>query len=165
MDYGFFNTRWGGMAIACNAKGVTAALLCTSPEQATTVMQQRFTNVELHRVQSDDKRFVSIVEAIDSCLTTEVDLTVSGTEFQQTVWRQLCDIPRSQTTTYADIARKIGRPKAVRAVGHAIGANPIAIIVPCHRVLRSDGGMGGYYWGVEMKERLLDYEQLTRDNK
>jgi O-6-methylguanine DNA methyltransferase len=85
-------------------------------------------------------------------------ISIDGTPFQQRVWRSLITIPSGKTVSYKDIANDIGAPKAVRAVGSAIGKNPISILIPCHRVLRSDGGIGGYLWGTEMKQRLLDDE-------
>ena len=88
-----------------------------------------------------------------------VDLSRS-TEFQRKVWRTLQTIPYGQTRTYAWVAGKIGRPKAVRAVGAACGANPVPLIMPCHRVLRSDGSLGGFSAGLEWKKRLLALERL-----
>ena len=82
-----------------------------------------------------------------------------GTEFQQAVWNALQQIPVGVTTTYAKIADAINRPKAVRAVGTAIGANPIAFLIPCHRVIRTDGGLGGYRWGLEIKKMMLEWEK------
>lgn len=87
-----------------------------------------------------------------------VNLDLYGTPFQLAVWQALLDIPEGQKTTYADLARQIGKPDAVRAVGNAIGKNPVAVLVPCHRVVRTDGSLGGYAWGVEVKSRLLAAE-------
>ena len=75
------------------------------------------------------------------------------------VWNALCEIPAGSTTTYAQIAQKVGKPKAVRAVGTAIGANPVAWFIPCHRVLRSDGALGGFRWGLELKVKMLEREK------
>jgi AraC family transcriptional regulator, regulatory protein of adaptative response / methylated-DNA-[protein]-cysteine methyltransferase len=88
----------------------------------------------------------------------DLPLDIRGTAFQKQVWQALQKIPYSQTRTYTDIARDIAKPQAVRAVGNACGANPIALIVPCHRVLRSDGSLGGYRWGIERKQKLLIQE-------
>jgi methylated-DNA-[protein]-cysteine S-methyltransferase len=90
--------------------------------------------------------------------TFSVPVASSGTPFQHQVWAALADVPAGRTTTYADIARAIDRPAAVRAVGTAIGRNPICIIVPCHRVLASNGGLGGYVAGLERKQQLLELE-------
>src|SRR5262249_45518316 len=90
-------------------------------------------------------------------------LDVRGTAFQQQVWRALRKIPAGRTRSYAEVARSIGRPEATRAVAGACGANPTALVVPCHRVVQSDGGLGGYHWGVERKRRILDAERKTHD--
>ena len=87
-----------------------------------------------------------------------VSVWVRGTNFQVQVWRALLAVPAGTTTTYSEIARKIGRPTAMRAVGSAIGANPVAIVIPCHRVLRTDGGLGGYHWGEGRKVAALALE-------
>jgi methylated-DNA-[protein]-cysteine S-methyltransferase len=92
---------------------------------------------------------------------TPFDLT-AGTEFQRKVWRTLCQIPRGQTRSYAWVAKKIDKPKAVRAVGAACGANPVPIIIPCHRVIASDGSLGGFSAGLTLKKRLLALEVSNR---
>lgn len=94
----------------------------------------------------------------------DLRLNASGTRFQQQVWQQLLTIPIGHTCTYGDIARNINNPKAVRAVGAANGRNPIAIIVPCHRVIGSDGSLTGYAWGISLKQRLLTLEKTMRTN-
>lgn len=88
----------------------------------------------------------------------DVPLDLRGTPFQLRVWEALRGIPRGEMTTYAEIARRIGCPQSARAVGNAVGANPIAVFVPCHRVVRSDGMPGGYRWGIGRKKALLDIE-------
>lgn len=89
-------------------------------------------------------------------------LDPEGTKFQLKVWRALQTITYGQTTTYQEIANKIGQPSAVRAVANAIGANPIAIIIPCHRVILSDASLGGYRWGAEVKQELLKLESANK---
>lgn len=88
-----------------------------------------------------------------------VGVTLYGTPFQMTVWRALTDIPRGSVCTYGDIARKIRKPRAVRAVGTAVGANPVSLLVPCHRVLPAAGGVGNYGWGADAKKALLKKEK------
>jgi len=92
----------------------------------------------------------------------ELPLDLGGSAFQRAVWEALQRIPYGETSTYGQIAVEIGRPSAVRAVGRANGANPVAIIVPCHRVIASGGALGGYAWGVELKRFLLDLEKSRR---
>jgi len=89
----------------------------------------------------------------------DVSVALLGTDFQRSVWEMLIRVPRGDTTTYSDIARQVQRPKAVRAVGTAVGANPVAYLIPCHRVLRQDGGIGGYHWGLSRKEAMLARER------
>ena len=89
-------------------------------------------------------------------------LDIRGTPFQFSVWEQLCAIPRGETRSYSEIARRIGRPRAIRAVGTANGANPVSILIPCHRALRASGHLGGYRWGLERKRRLLELEAMRQ---
>ncbi|HVF32598.1 MAG TPA: methylated-DNA--[protein]-cysteine S-methyltransferase [Acidimicrobiales bacterium] len=93
--------------------------------------------------------------------TFDVELDLVGTPFQVEVWTALCAIPYGETISYAELARRIGRPAAVRAVGSANGRNPVSIIVPCHRVIGADGRLTGYGWGTERKAWLLDHERPT----
>ena len=101
-------------------------------------------------------RVVGFVEAPGVGL--DLPLDVRGTAFQQRVWQALRDIPPGSTASYAEIAERIGSPKSVRAVAQACGANALAVAIPCHRVVRSDGGLSGYRWGVERKSALLKRE-------
>lgn len=115
------------------------------------------------------KRFVGAVirEADSSSGLSTLDLSsvdrlcLVGTPFQRSVWRALLDVKQGSLTTYSALAERIGHPLAVRAVGSAVGRNPISILIPCHRVVRLDGGIGGYYWGEEMKRRILDSENIV----
>ena len=95
----------------------------------------------------------------------ELPLSLEGTEFQLSVWHKLQEIPYGATVSYGDIAKRIDKPKAVRAVGAANGRNPIPIIVPCHRVIRKDGDLGGYHWGITRKQAIIGWEvgQLAGD--
>ena len=101
-------------------------------------------------------RVVGFVEAPD--LGLDLPLDVRGTAFQQRVWQALQEIPVGQTVSYAEIARRVGSPKAVRAVAGACAANSLAVAIPCHRVVRNNGSLSGYAWGLERKRKLLDRE-------
>ena len=90
--------------------------------------------------------------------TQPLDVVVSGTEFELTVWRALCEIPRGMVVTYSELASAIGRPKAARAVGSAIGRNGVAVLIPCHRVVPGSGGVGQFRWGASVKRALIDWE-------
>jgi O-6-methylguanine DNA methyltransferase len=112
----------------------------------------------------DEAPFKDVAQQLDEYFagerrTFDVDLDLVGTPFQVEVWRALCDIPFGETASYGELARRIGRPAAVRAVGAANGRNPVSIIVPCHRVIGADGSLTGYGWGTENKRWLLDHER------
>ena len=92
---------------------------------------------------------------------TDLPLDLHGTPFQRAVWAALREIPPGCTATYAEVAARIGRPGAARAVARACAANPVALLVPCHRVVRGDGSIGGYRWGLPLKQRLLDRERAA----
>lgn len=94
-----------------------------------------------------------------------IKLDVTGTDFQLQVWRELQNIPFGHTATYQEIAGRIGKPNAVRAVATAIGQNPVAMLIPCHRVIHSDGTLGEYHWGRDLKKRLLEWEKEVSQNK
>ena len=113
--------------------------------------------------QADNSAFVEVVCQLQSYFAGErkhfdLSLLLEGTDFQKTVWTALRQIPYGETISYKQLAQRIGKPRAVRAVGAANGANPIPIIIPCHRVIRNDGALSGYRWGVERKQALLDRE-------
>jgi methylated-DNA-[protein]-cysteine S-methyltransferase len=114
--------------------------------------------------KKDDDELAKVVAQLDEYFagarrTFDVQLEPSGTEFQRAVWNELCRIPYGSTISYAELARRIGNPRAVRAVGLANGANPIAIVVPCHRVIGANGTLTGYGGGLAAKRYLLDLEQ------
>lgn len=102
-------------------------------------------------------KFSPIAHTLD--LSTVDHVAMSGTDFQLLVWQELTHIKRGERITYSELAARIGKPTATRAVASAVGANPISLIVPCHRVVRSDGSLGGYYWGMEIKRKILHDEQ------
>jgi AraC family transcriptional regulator of adaptative response/methylated-DNA-[protein]-cysteine methyltransferase len=104
-------------------------------------------------------RVVGLVETPARGLGLPLD--IRGTAFQERVWQALCEIPPGTTSSYAEIARRLGRPRAVRAVAGACAANRLAVAIPCHRVVRSDGGRAGYRWGVERKRELLERERAS----
>lgn len=97
---------------------------------------------------------------VNPALIKDLPLDLQGTPFQLTVWSALLNISKGETLSYSQLAAKVGKPKAVRAVGSACGANPIPFLVPCHRILRSDGSLGGFAFGLAMKQQLLDREKV-----
>ena len=150
----------GSILVASSDKGVCAILLGSDPTQLTRDLQDRFPRATLVGADRNYERMISrvvgFVEQPRAGLNLPLD--VHGTAFQQKVWQALRKIPAGRTATYSQIAARIGMPKAVRAVAGACAANSIAIAIPCHRVLRADGSLSGYRWGVERKSALLKRE-------
>ena len=150
----------GLVLVATRGRGVCAILLGDHAKALKGELQARFPDASLAEGTKDAIALAAtVVEAIDAP-TRRVDLSldVSGTPFQRKVWRALRRIPAGKTASYAEIARNVGSPKSVRAVARACAANALAVAIPCHRVVRSDGTLSGYRWGAERKRRLLDLE-------
>jgi AraC family transcriptional regulator, regulatory protein of adaptative response / methylated-DNA-[protein]-cysteine methyltransferase len=139
---------------------VVSILMGNNPGELVRILQDRFTKARLiggdAGYESLVARVVGLVEA--PAIGLDLPLDVRGTVFQQRVWQALRDIPAGETVTYSNIARKIGAPKSMRAVAAACAANNIAVAIPCHRVVRNDGSLSGYRWGVERKRMLIDRE-------
>lgn len=150
----------GSILVAKSEKGVCAILIGDDPEALIRDLQDRFPRARLiggdAAFEKLVARVVGFVEAPGIGL--DLPLDVRGTAFQQRVWAALREIPAGSTVTYADIARAIGSPKAVRAVAQACASNSIAVAIPCHRVVRSDGALSGYRWGIERKRALIARE-------
>jgi AraC family transcriptional regulator of adaptative response/methylated-DNA-[protein]-cysteine methyltransferase len=150
----------GAILVAASERGVCAILLGDDPDQLAHDLQDRFPRADLIGGDAEFEQFVSKVVGFVEAprLGLDLPLDVRGTAFQQRVWRALGEIPAGKTVSYAEIAQRIGSPKSVRAVAQACAANTLAVAIPCHRVVRNDGGLSGYRWGVERKRTLLDRE-------
>jgi AraC family transcriptional regulator of adaptative response/methylated-DNA-[protein]-cysteine methyltransferase len=151
----------GPILVAASDKGVCAILLGDDPAELAHDLQDRFPEAELIGGDADFERLVAKVVGFVEMPSIGLDLPldIRGTAFQRRVWEALRKIPPGSTASYADIARRIGQPKSVRAVAQACGANALAVAIPCHRVVRTDGSLSGYRWGVERKARLLRRER------
>lgn len=150
----------GSILVAASTKGIAAILLGDDPQALVRDLEDRFPKAELI---GGDPTFDDVVAKVISMIEApgtsfDLPLDVRGTAFQHRVWQALRDIPAGTTASYAEIAERIGLPRAVRAVAAACAANRIAIAIPCHRVVRSDGGLSGYRWGVERKRKLIAKE-------
>ena len=150
----------GSILVAKSDRGVCAILLGDDPNALAHDLQNQFPKANLIGGDAEFEQLVAkVVGFVEApALGLHLPLDVRGTTFQQRVWQALLKIPAGATVTYADIARRIGSPRSVRAVGQACGANPIAVAIPCHRVVRHDGSLSGYRWGVERKRTLLERE-------
>lgn len=150
----------GSILVAQSDKGVCAILLGDDPEVLVKDLQDRFPKAHLIGGEPGFEALVACVVGFVERPSQGLDLPldIRGTAFQQRVWQALRGIPVGQTVSYADVAAKIGEPKAVRAVAQACGANALALAIPCHRVVRNDGALSGYRWGVERKRMLMERE-------
>lgn len=153
-------TSLGAILVASSAKGVVAIFLGDDPDKLVRDLQDRFPNAHVVGADRDYEalvaRVVGFVEA--PRIGLDLPLDIRGTAFQQRVWGALREIPAGKTVSYAELARRIGAPKAVRAAAGACAANSIAVAIPCHRVVRNDGSLSGYAWGIERKRALIDRE-------
>jgi AraC family transcriptional regulator of adaptative response/methylated-DNA-[protein]-cysteine methyltransferase len=150
----------GAILVARSERGVCAISLGEDPEALLRELQDRFPRAALVGGDGAFERLVAQVVGLveQPAIGTELPLDVRGTAFQQRVWRALRQVPPGATVSYAQLAQAIGAPTAVRAVAQACAANTLAVAIPCHRVVRSDGALSGYRWGVERKRALLDRE-------
>lgn len=156
----------GRVLVAATPRGLCAVLLGDRDQELVEALRQRFPKARVRRGEGEFRQtLAAVVELIDhpaANLRPDLPLEVTGTAFQRRAWKALQQIPSGETITYAELARRMGHPDAHRAAASACGANPLAVIVPCHRVVRADGGLGGYRWGLERKQRLLDAESADR---
>jgi AraC family transcriptional regulator of adaptative response/methylated-DNA-[protein]-cysteine methyltransferase len=151
----------GLLLVAVTDKGICSVTLGDEGEDLTGGLRAEFPQAEIAR---DEKRLQTQVRALLAHLAgqephPDLPLDVQGTAFQKRVWEELRRIPYGQTASYGEVARRIGRPSATRAVARACATNPAALVTPCHRVVRENGELGGYRWGVERKRRLLEKEK------
>jgi AraC family transcriptional regulator of adaptative response/methylated-DNA-[protein]-cysteine methyltransferase len=161
INFALGQTTLGAILVASSKKGVVAILLGDDPEKLLRGLQDRFPRATLIGGDKEYEelvaRVVGFIEAPKRSLNVPLD--IRGTAFQQRVWRALQRISAGTTVSYADIARRIGSPSSVRAVAGACAANKIAIAIPCHRVVRTDGSLSGYAWGIDRKRQLIERER------
>jgi AraC family transcriptional regulator, regulatory protein of adaptative response / methylated-DNA-[protein]-cysteine methyltransferase len=154
-----FDSPLGAVLIAATEKGLCSVKLADDPARLRRLLAEEFSEAELAHGELKEmkERILAFIEG--EANLARLPLDIRGTVFQRRVWDELRRIPRGETRTYREIARAIGAPAAVRAVGSACGANPVALVVPCHRAVRTDGGLGGYAWGLGRKRKLLALEK------
>ncbi len=167
ISYATANTDIGELIVAATGVGICYVGFGESNDALVKQLQHNFQQAYIHPGNDEFNDMVQTVSglvasadkssALDRVRALPMD--IKGTVFQEKVWRVLSGIPSGETMTYNQVAQAIGHPKSFRAVANACGANPVALIIPCHRVVRSDGGFGGYRWGMEIKERLLASER------
>ncbi len=151
----------GAILVAATERGVCALLLGDDPAELVRDLEKRFPHAKRRPGGAAFERSIArVVEFVDTPRTgLDLPLDIRGTAFEQRVWQALLAVPAGATVTYSELARRIGTPQAARAVARACAANPLAVVVPCHRVVRADGSLAGYRWGVERKRALLERER------
>jgi AraC family transcriptional regulator, regulatory protein of adaptative response / methylated-DNA-[protein]-cysteine methyltransferase len=160
--YTCFPTPLGMVLVGATEKGLCSVKLGDDAAALKRLLAEEFPAAELREEGLRELRRTVLAFLQGEAHLARVPLDIRGTVFQRRVWDELRRIPRGETRTYREIARAIGAPDAVRAVGSACGANPVALAVPCHRAVRSDGGLGGYAWGLPRKKKLLGLEKRRR---
>jgi AraC family transcriptional regulator, regulatory protein of adaptative response / methylated-DNA-[protein]-cysteine methyltransferase len=149
----------GLILVAQSARGVCSILIGDDPTRLVQDLENQFPRANLIDEQGHEELVAQVAGLIEKPgARLDLPLDARGTAFQRLVWDALQGIPSGSTATYTDIARQIGMPGAVRAVAQACGANALAVVIPCHRVIRNDGSLSGYRWGVERKRALLARE-------
>lgn len=148
--YRYTSGEFGEMLLARTGKGICYAAFDDDRKQAIGELQAIFPNATYREETGEGK---------EECASAPIPLHVKGTDFQIQVWEELLKVPAGTLTTYSTIANHIGKPKACRAVGSAVGANPVSLFIPCHRVIRSTGEYGEYHWGSERKKKMIEWEK------
>jgi AraC family transcriptional regulator of adaptative response/methylated-DNA-[protein]-cysteine methyltransferase len=170
MEIGYVTARTslGTLLVAATDRGVCAVTLGDDAKSLEAALEREYPAAIRTRVTDSSgslaswvERIIAVVEGESARAETPIDVQASA--FQWKVWRELQKIPFGETRTYTEIAEAIGSPRAARAVASACATNPVSVVIPCHRVVRRGGGLGGYRWGIERKRRLVEKEQSARE--
>lgn len=158
INYSFAESPFGEIFVASTSKGVCCMEFADNHEIAFNSLLQKFPNAKFSQIVDKIQQNALFIFTQDWSKLKEIKLHLKGTDFQLKVWDALLKIPMGGLTTYGDIATEINNPKACRAVGTAIGENPVAFLIPCHRVIRSSGALGNYHWGEIRKTAIIGWE-------
>ena len=161
IQYAIVPSPLGRLLVAATARGLCAVRFGESALELERELREEFSAAEVGRNDAALQRYLQplLASLRGENVTMDLPLDVRATAFQKKVWDALREIPAGETRSYSEVARAIGDPKAVRAVATACASNPVALAVPCHRVVRSDGELAGYRWGIDRKKKLLQQEQ------
>jgi AraC family transcriptional regulator of adaptative response/methylated-DNA-[protein]-cysteine methyltransferase len=158
IQFGTASTPLGVFIVVFTERGVCSVALGDNPRALEADLRSQFSAADISPAGPQAKARIDSVIAATQGADVSIPLDLSGTDFQLLVWRALQRIPRGETRSYSSLAASLGRPTATRAVARACAQNHVAVVIPCHRVIREDGDLGGYRWGVDRKRRLLDQE-------
>jgi AraC family transcriptional regulator, regulatory protein of adaptative response / methylated-DNA-[protein]-cysteine methyltransferase len=158
INYCFADSPFGKIIVASTAKGVCYMFFEEDEHQALSNLMERFPNAQYRQMVDKFQQDALFIFQNDWKQLDQIKLHLKGTEFQLKVWEALLAIPMGGLTTYSSVAQRIDKPKASRAVGTAIGSNPVAFLIPCHRVIQTSGNLGGYMWGTTRKSAIIGWE-------
>jgi AraC family transcriptional regulator of adaptative response/methylated-DNA-[protein]-cysteine methyltransferase len=163
--YGFHPSPFGQALIGITERGVCGLVFATGSDRGAALqdLQSRWPGACLKERGAETAPFIQRIFSPDSKATTPIHLLVRGTNFQIRVWQALLRIPAGSRVSYGDLAQALGKAGGARAIGGAVGANPVGFLIPCHRVIRQTGALGGYRWGLERKRAMLAWEGVRRD--
>lgn len=165
INYDFAKSPFGNILVASTYKGICYMAFNDLEEEALENLKQKFPNASFNQQSDSMQQHALFIFQNDWTTLPEIKLHLKGTDFQLKVWETLLKIPMGQLTTYGSIAQQIDKPKASRAVGTAIGSNPVAFLIPCHRVIQSTGTFDGYRWGNTRKTALIGWEGAQTDSE
>lgn len=163
INYSFAETPFGEIIVASTGKGICCMEFTDDHAASLNALVEKFPNAKFTQIVDELQQNALFIFTQDWSRLKEIKLHLKGTDFQIKVWNALLKVPMGKLTTYGDIAMKINNPKAYRAVGTAIGENPVAFLIPCHRVIRSSGEFGYYHWGEVRKTAIIGWEAAKRE--
>lgn len=169
IHYTVVGSPLGRLLVGATEKGISAVYLGKSDKELEDALREEYPRAEISEDAQARAELRTWVEKIVAHLKgkephLDLPTDVQGTAFRRRVWEELRKIPYGKTMTYTDVAKRIGKPKAIRAVARACATNPVSVVVPCHRVVRQDGSLAGYRWGLERKQALLEKEtEMAKD--
>jgi len=163
INYSYAESPFGNMLVASTSKGICHMAFADDPKEAFKELKSKFPNATYNQVVDLMQQNVLYIFTHDWSKLNDVKLHLKGTEFQLKVWETLLKIPMGKLTTYGNIAKQIQLPKASRAVGTAVGDNPVAFLIPCHRIIQSTGVIGDYHWGSVRKSAIIGWEAARMD--
>ena len=164
INYSFAESPFGNILVASTPKGICHIAFADDEKKALEILQKTFPNADYKQMVDLVQQNVLYIFTHDWSKLNQVKLHLKGTEFQLKVWETLLKIPMGQLTTYGNIAKQLQQPNAARAVGTAIGDNPVAFLIPCHRVIQSTGVFGQYHWGGTRKTAMIGWEAAHSGN-
>lgn len=158
INYSFAESMFGNIIVAATSIGICHIAFFDDKAEAFSILKERFPNAHYHQVVDEIQQNALFIFRRDWSKLDQIKLHLNGTPFQLKVWEALLKIPLGDLSTYGSIAKEIDKPKASRAIGTAIGSNPVAFLIPCHRVIQSTGNIGGYMWGPTRKSAIIGWE-------